>query len=215
MTWATWAGKSTTIVAMLEYLNRTRSSHIITIEDPVEYIFSAKKCLISQREVWNDTNSFSNALRWAMREDPNIIFIWEIRDQETADTAIHFAETGHLVFATLHTNSASSTVNRFLWFFEPQIQQMIADRLSDVLLGVISQHLVFSPKLNKRMWIYEFMVNNVAIRNHIKRRELPQIDSAIETGIQSGMVSMRMYAKKLIDEWFVTAESLLWLAAQK
>lgn len=215
VTWATWAGKSTTIVAMLEYLNQHRNSHIITIEDPIEFVFTAKSCMISQREVWWDTLTFANALRSAMREDPNIIFIWEIRDKETADTAIHMAETWHLVFSTLHTNSASSTVNRFLWFFEPEIQQMIADRLSDVLLWAISQHLVYSPKLWHRIWMYEFMINNVAIRNHIKRRELPQIDSAIETNLSQWMVSMRMYAKKLIDQWLILPDAVQRLAAQQ
>jgi twitching motility protein PilT len=127
---------------MLQYLNQQRHSHIITIEDPIEFMFTPDKSLITQREVGLDTDSFAAALRSAMREDPNIILIGEIRDKHTAEAAINMAETGHIVFSTLHTSSAAATVNRYIGFFEPEVQEIIADRLADALLGVQCQYLV-------------------------------------------------------------------------
>lgn len=134
VTGPTGSGKSTSLVAMLDYINETRAEHMITIEDPIEYIFKARKCLVSQREVGHDTRSFANALRAAMREDPDIIFVGEIRDQETAEAALNLAETGHLVFSTLHTNSAASTINRYISFFPPNIQDSVADRMAEALI---------------------------------------------------------------------------------
>ena len=129
---------------MLEEININRNEHMITIEDPIEFVFEPKKCIISQREIGHDTWSFSNALRAAMREDPDIVFVGEIRDKETAESALSLAETGHLVFSTLHTNSAANTVNRLISFFPPEIQESVSDRLATSLLGVQSQMLVKS-----------------------------------------------------------------------
>ncbi len=136
---------------MLDYLNHQQNAHMITIEDPIEFIFKPDKCLISQREVGNDTRSFANALKSAMREDPNIIFVGEIRDLETAEAALNMAETGHLVFSTLHTSSASATINRYISLFPPEIQDSISDRLADSLSGVLSQFLIKTSDKKSRI----------------------------------------------------------------
>jgi len=199
VTGPTGSGKSTSIVAMLEYINSTRADHILTIEDPVEFIFEPKKSIISQREVWHDTWAFMNALRSAMREDPDVIFVGEIRDKETAEAVLSLAETWHLVFSTLHTWSASWTVNRYISFFAPEIQDSIADRLADVLLGVQSQRLEKRKDKKWRVGIFEIMINTPAIRNNIKKRQISQIDSIIETGLKQGMIKLDQYAKRLAE----------------
>jgi len=203
VTWPTWSGKSTSLVAMLEYINQTRSEHMITIEDPIEFLFQPKKCLISQREIGHDTWSFANALRAAMREDPNIIFVGEIRDRETADSVLSLAETGHLVFSTLHTNSAANTVNRLISFFPPEIQESVCDRLATSLIGVQSQFLVKSKDGKSRVGVYEVMLNTTSVRNNIKKREIEQIDNIIETSSLIGMINLKKYAQRLIDKWII------------
>lgn len=209
--WPTGSGKSTSIVSMLQYLNQHRHSHIVTIEDPIEFMFTPDKSLITQREVGLDTDSFAAALRSAMRQDPNIILIGEIRDKHTAEAAINMAETWHIVFSTLHTSSAAATVNRYIGFFEPEVQEIIADRLADALLWVQCQYLVKTADGKNRVWVYEFMVNNTAVRNNIKKRDLKQIDSTIETSANSGMISMKWYGKRLIDQWVVDKRDMEWL----
>lgn len=209
--WPTGSGKSTSIVSMLQYLNENRHSHIVTIEDPIEFMFSPSKSLITQREIWLDTESFAAALRSAMRQDPNIILIGEIRDKHTAEAAINMAETWHIVFSTLHTSSAAATVNRYIGFFESEVQQIIADRLADCLLGVQCQYLVKTSDGKNRVWVYELMINTTAVRNNIKKRELKQIDSTIETSANSGMISMKWYGKRLIDQWVVNKHDMEWL----
>lgn len=184
---------------MLEQINKTRSEHMITIEDPIEFIFEAKQCIISQREIGHDTWSFANALRSSMREDPDIIFVGEIRDRETAESALSLAETGHLVFSTLHTNSAANTVNRYISFFPPEIQESVCDRLAESLIGVQSQMLVKS-KMGSRVGIYEVMLNTTSVRNNIKKREIEQIDNIIETSSLIGMINLKKYAQRLIDK---------------
>lgn len=211
VTGPTWSGKSTSIVSMLEQLNHTRSGHMITIEDPIEFVFKPDMCLISQREIGNDTRSFANALKSAMREDPNIIFVGEIRDKDTAEAALNMAETGHLVFSTLHTGSASSTVNRYISFFEPEIQDSIGNRLADSLAGVMSQFLVKRADGKSRVGLYEFMVNNTSVRNNIKKREIKQIDNIIETSSGQGMISMKWYAQRLINQGIITEDAVMWL----
>lgn len=208
VTWATWSWKSTSLVAMLEYLNQTRAENMITIEDPIEFLFTPKKCLVSQRELWNDTWSFENALKAAMREDPDIIFVWEIRDKQTADAALSLAETWHLVFSTLHTYSAANTVNRYMSFFPPEIQDSVADRLSDSLIWVQSQALVKSADGTWRVWVYELMLNTISVRNNIKKKEIPQLNNIIETGMSHGMISLKDYAKKLLDVWSVNQDEI-------
>lgn len=203
VTGATGSGKSTSIVTMLNHINKNRADNIITIEDPIEYIFEADKCSISQREIWHDTWSFKNALRSVMREDPDIIFVGEIRDTETAETVLSLAESGHLVFSTLHTSSASHTLSRFLSFFPANMEQSISDRLADSLVGIQSQMLVKRADTNARIWIFELMLNTVAIKNNLKKMDLGAVDSTIESSTQYGMISMQQYAKKLVDRQLI------------
>lgn len=210
VTWPTWSGKSTSLVAMLEEINKTRSENLITIEDPIEFVFEPKKCIISQREIGHDTWSFSNALRAAMREDPDIIFVGEIRDKETAESALSLAETGHLVFSTLHTNSAANTVNRLISFFPPEIQESVCDRLATSLIGVQSQMLVKS-KMGSRVGIYELMLNTTSVRNNIKKREIEQIDNIIETSSLIGMINLQKYSQRLIDKQIIDPKEVDWL----
>ena len=203
VTGPTWSGKSTSLVAMLEYINKTRNGNMITIEDPIEFIFEPQKCLISQREIGHDTWSFSNALRSAMREDPNVIFVGEIRDRETAESVLSLAETGHLVFSTLHTNSASNTVNRYISFFPPEIQDSISDRLAESLIGVQSQILVKTKDKKSRVGIFEVMINTTSVKNNIKKRAVDQLDNIIETSSLIGMVNLKKYGQRLVDKQII------------
>lgn len=143
-----------------------------------------------------------------MREDPNIIFVWEIRDRETAESVLSLSETGHLVFSTLHTPSAPGTVNRFLSFFDPEIQDSVADRLAETLLGVLSQFLVKSADGKGRLAVYELMINTLAIRNNISKKQIMQLDNVIETNNSQWMISMKQYAQRLVDKWIVAPESV-------
>lgn len=211
VTGPTWSGKSTSLVAMIDHLNATRSENLITIEDPIEFIFEPKKCIVSQREIWHDTRSFSNALRSAMREDPNIIFVGEIRDRETAESVLSLAETGHLVFSTLHTNSAANTVNRYISFFPPEIQDSISDRLAESLIGIQSQFLVKTKDGKSRIGIFEVMINTISIKNNIRKRAVDQIDSIIETSSLIGMINLKKYTQRLIDKEIIDAKEVEWL----
>ena len=216
VTWPTWSWKSTSIVSMLEEINQTRNENIITIEDPIEYVFKPNKCIISQREIWHDTWSFSNALRAAMRQDPDVLFIWEIRDTETAAAVLELAETWHLVFSTLHTNSASNTINRFMWFFPSDIQESIAERLWDTLIWVQSQSLVKNKDWKNRVALFELMINNSSIKNNIKKRDINQIDNIIWTSNNNWMITMKQYADLLIKQWIIEKSDVerlydLWL----
>ena len=211
VTGPTWSGKSTSLVAMIDFLNQTRNENLITIEDPIEFIFEPKKCIVSQREIWHDTRSFGNALRSAMREDPNIIFVGEIRDRETAESVLSLAETWHLVFSTLHTNSAANTVNRYISFFPPEIQGSVSDRLAESLIGIQSQFLVKTKDGNSRVGIFEVMINTTSIKNNIKKRAIDQIDSIIETSSLIGMINLKKYAQRLIDKQIIDAKDVEWL----
>lgn len=210
VTWPTGCGKSTSLVAMLEYLNETRTNHMITIEDPIEFVFQEQKCIISQREIGHDTWTFANALRSAMREDPNIIFVGEIRDRETAESVLSLAETGHLVFSTLHTNSASNTVNRFISFFPPEIQTSVAERLAEALTGIQSQVLVKTKDGSSRVGIFEVMINTLSVRNNIKKREIEQIDNIIETSSLIWMITFKKYAERLIEKGIIDPSEVEW-----
>lgn len=211
VTGPTWSGKSTSLVAMIDYLNATRNENLITIEDPIEFIFEPKNCIVSQREIGHDTRSFSNALRSAMREDPNIIFVWEIRDRETAESVLSLAETWHLVFSTLHTNSAANTVNRYISFFPPEIQDSISDRLAESLIGIQSQFLVKTKDGKSRVGIFEVMINTTSIKNNIKKRAIDQIDNIIETSSLIGMINLKKYAQRLIDKEIIDPKEVEWL----
>jgi twitching motility protein PilT len=182
VTGPTGSGKSTTLAAMIDKINRERNDHIITIEDPIEFSHSHKKCLISQREVHSDTHSFANALRVALREDPDVVLIGEMRDLETIESALRIAETGHLTFATLHTNSASSTINRIVDVFPAYQQSQIRAQLSLVLEGILCQALIPKASGEGRLMAMEIMIPNPAIRNLIREDKVHQIYSAMQTG---------------------------------
>jgi len=182
VTGPTGSGKSTTLAAMIDKVNRERSEHIITIEDPVEYLHSHKKCMVNQRELHADTHSFSNALRSALREDPDVVLIGEMRDFETVESALRIAETGHLTFATLHTNSAAQTINRIIDIFPAHQQGQIRVQLSFVLEGIICQSLLPRAAGRGRVLALELMVPNSAIRNLIREDKVHQIYGMMQTG---------------------------------
>jgi len=215
VTWPTWGWKSTSIVAMLELINKEKPYKIITIEDPIEYVFKPQKCLVSQREIGHDTRSFSSAIASTLREDPDVIFVWEIRNSETAEAVLNLAETGHLVFSTLHTNSATHTINRYLSFYPSDMQNSILERMADCLVWIMSQTLVKTKDWQWRIWVFELMLNNSAVKNNLKKREVDQMQNIIETSTQVWMISMRQYAKKLLERDIINPADVEWLVNNK
>lgn len=208
ITGPTGHGKSTTLAALVSKINDTRSEHIVTIEDPIEYVFEHKKSIISQREVGSDTNSFARALRSALREDPNVILIGEMRDLETIDAALTLAETGHLVFTTLHTNSAAQTADRIIDVFPPHQQQQVRMQLANVLLGVVSQRLI--PRTSGgRMVACEIMVANSAVRAVIREGKTHQLSNIIQTSASEGMISMDKVLAELVSKGEITIDNAL------
>ncbi len=198
-------GKSTTLAAMLDEVNHTRNDHIITIEDPIEYLFSQDRSIISQREVGQDTISFQDGLRSILRQDPDVIMIGEIRDPDTMATSMTSAETGHLVFSTLHTNSASQTIDRIIDSFPPNQQGQIISQLASTLVAIISQRLV--PRVGGgRVPATEIMLVNPAIRNLIREKKIYQIDLVIETSVQEGMMSLNRSLVNLIKKKEISIE---------
>ena len=182
VTGPTGSGKSTTLATMLDLINETRYEHMLTIEDPIEFIHPHKKCLVNQREVHADTHSFANALRAALREDPDVVLIGEMRDLETIESALRIAETGHLTFGTLHTNSASSTINRIIDVFPSHQQSQIRAQLSLVLEGILCQALLPKADGRGRVMAMEILVPNPAIRNLIREDKIHQIYSSMQSG---------------------------------
>ncbi|MFA5730065.1 MAG: type IV pilus twitching motility protein PilT [Candidatus Paceibacterota bacterium] len=199
-------GKSTTLAAMVDEINHTRASHIITIEDPIEYIFKDDKSMINQRELHLDTLSFAQALKSTFREDPDVIMVGEMRDPETMATAITAAETGHLVFATLHTNSAAQTIHRIVDNFNGDQQSQIRAQLASSLIGIISQRLVPSTD-GKVVPACEIMLNTSAISNLIRDNKIYEIPLVIETSSESGMVSLNRSLSELVRKGLVTLEN--------
>ncbi len=208
VTGPTGHGKSTTLAALINHLNETEKKHIITLEDPVEYVHRQKSCTIHQREVGIDSKSFSNGLRAALRQDPDVILVGEMRDIETISTAITAAETGHLVLATLHTNSAAMTIDRIIDSFPSDQQEQIRVQLSNVLNCVICQCLVPTIK-GRRVAAYEVLVATMAVRNLIRENKTFQINSTIQTGKRMGMQLMDDYLVSLYNEKIITAETAL------
>lgn len=206
VTGPTGCGKSTTLAAIIEEINKNRKAHIVTVEDPIEFLFEDKKCLIEQREVGTDTNSFANALKHVLRQDPNVILVGEMRDPETIATVLTAAETGHLVLSTLHTSSASEAVERIVDVFEGAKQKQILIQLSSVLRVVVAQQLVPS-KDGGRVPAREILVNNSGVSNLIKENNINQIKSAIQTGSKDGMVSMENSIKQLLKDDLITEET--------
>lgn len=208
-------GKSTTLASMINYINEHKNDHIITIEDPIEYSFKNKKSIITQREVGNDTHSFAKALRSSFREDPNIIMVGEMRDLETIESALTLAETGHLVFTTLHTNSASQTANRIIDVFPPHQQSQIRSQLASVILGVVSQRLI--PKVSGgRIVACEIMIANHAVRNIIRDGKTHQLDNIIATSASEGMISLDKVLAEMVNKGDITLDdALTWALDQK
>lgn len=201
-------GKSTTLAALIDEINHNRADHIITIEDPIEYIFQPDKAMIEQREVYQDTLSFARALRSTFRQDPDVIMVGEMRDPETMATAISAAETGHLVFATLHTNSAAQTIHRIVDSFPPEQQNQIRAQLSGSLLGIISQRLV--PRIKGGLIpACEIMINTPAIANLIRENKIHEIPLVIETSLEIGMVSLNRALADLVKKREISLENAL------
>lgn len=199
-------GKSTTLAALIDEINHKRTTHIITIEDPIEYVFIQDRSIIDQREVYSDTLSFHRALRSVLRQDPDVIMVGEMRDPETIQTAITAAETGHLVFSTLHTNSASQTIDRIIDSFPASQQAQIRTQLASTLVGIVSQRLV--PRLNGgRVPACEVMITNSAIRNLIRDDKVYQIDLVIETSIQEKMISLNRSLANLVKQSEISLET--------
>jgi twitching motility protein PilT len=209
VTGPTGSGKSTTLAAMLDKINKERHDHILTIEDPIEFVHQHQNCLVNQREVHSDTDSFGNALRAALREDPDIVLIGEMRDLETVESALRIAETGHLTFATLHTNSASQTINRIIDIFPSGQQAQIRTQLSLVLEGIVCQALL--PKAGGgRVAALEIMVPTPGIRNLIREDKVHQIYSAMQTGQEKmGMQTMNQSLATLYQRKQITLETAL------
>lgn len=213
VTGPTGSGKSTTLASMIDFINSERHEHILTIEDPIEYIHLSKKSLVNQRELGADTKSFDNALKASLREDPDVILVGEMRDLETIRLALTAAETGHLVFGTLHTSSASQTVDRIVDVFPPHQQQQIRVQLSNSLVAVLSQTLL--PRINPsgkgkgRVMAQEIMVVTPAIANLIREAKTAQIYSAIQTGGKYGMITLENALKDLYTNKLATFEDCL------
>jgi len=192
-------GKSTTLAAMIDEINKQRACHIVTIEDPIEYLFQNDKAIIDQREIGQDTKNFNVALRSVLRQDPDVIMVGEMRDPETISAAITAAETGHLVFSTLHTNNASQTIDRIIDSFPPAQQNQIKAQLAGTLLGVLSKRLI--PRIDGgRAAAFELLIANAAVKNLIREGKTHQIDLVIETSAEEGMISLNRSLANLIKK---------------
>lgn len=205
VTGPTGSGKSTTLASMIELINTSRGKHIITLEDPIEYLFRHKLSVVNQREVGNDTLSFGNALRACLRQDPDVILVGEMRDHETISIALTAAETGHLVFSTLHTVGAAATINRIIDIFPPNQQQQIAVQMAMTLQAVISQQLLTRTDGKGRVAAIEVMIVNAAVRNMIREGKVHQVNNVIQTNSSKGMQTMDdalvdLYKKSLVSK---------------
>lgn len=209
VTGPTGSGKSTTLAAMLRLINEERSCHIITLEDPIEYLHKHNKSIVNQREIHSDSMSFSNALRAALREDPDVILVGEMRDAETIGIAVTAAETGHLVFATLHTGDAPQTIDRIIDVFPPHQQQQIRVQLSLTLQGIVCQQLVPRVDGNGRVVALEILSVNPAVRNLIREGKSHQLASVIQTGARFGMQSMDFSLKDLYRRGLISYDEAL------
>jgi twitching motility protein PilT len=207
VTGPTGQGKSTTVAAMLEEINAKRNAHIVTIEDPVEYVIRSKKSIVLQREVGNDTNGFHQALRSCLRQDPNVVFVGEMRDLETISSALTIAETGHLVFSTLHTNSASQTIDRIIDVFPEGAKEQVRFQLAGVITAVVSQRLVPSIDGKSRVPAFEILIATPAVRNSIRESKTFMIDNIIQTSGEIGMVSLEKYLAGLVKKGVVSEET--------
>ena len=215
VTGPTGSGKSTTLAAMINHINENRSCHILTIEDPIEYKHKSKKALVNQREVGSDAISYAEALKSALREDPDVILIGEMRDLESISIAVTAAETGHLVFGTLHTLGAAQTIDRLIDVFPPSQQQQIRVQISGALRAVISQKLVQRSDVTGRIPVNEIMLINDAIANNIREAKTAAITNAIATGSKSGMVSFELSLYGLVKKGIISKEKAFEVANDK
>ena len=215
VTGPTGSGKSTTLAAMVDYINENEMGHILTVEDPIEFVHTSKKCLINQREVGPHTLSFQNALRSALREDPDVILVGEMRDLETIRLALSAAETGHLVFGTLHTSSAAKTVDRIVDVFPAAEKEMVRSMLSESLRSVISQTLCKTKDEQGRVAAHEIMIGTPAIRNLIRENKVAQMYSAIQTGQNIGMQTLDQNLQDLVRRNIISANEARGKAANK
>lgn len=206
VTGPTGSGKSTTLAAMINYINETQPAHILTIEDPIEFVHQSKKSLINQRELHQHTLSFANALRSALREDPDVILVGEMRDPETIGLALTAAETGHLVFGTLHTTGAAKTVDRIVDVFPAGEKEMVRSMVSESLTAVISQNLLKTHDGNGRVASHEILIANPAVRNLIRENKITQINSVLQTGQASGMQTMDQSLQSLVRQGLIAPE---------
>ena len=206
VTGPTGSGKSTTLAAMIDYINETKAKHIITLEDPIEYLHSHKKSVVNQREIGVDTGSFANGLRASLRQDPDIILVGEMRDLETISTAITAAETGHLVFATLHTSSAPTTIDRIIDVFPPHQQGQIRIQLANVLQGIISQRLFIRKDNAGRVAATEILISVPAVTNLIRNEKIHQIPSVMQTSRALGMHTLETSVQSLVSSGQVSLE---------
>jgi twitching motility protein PilT len=203
VTGPTGSGKSTTIASIIDYVNADRKGHIITIEDPIEYVYSHKNCIVNQREIGTDSTNFANSLKHILRQDPDVIVIGEMRDLETIQAALTIGETGHLVFATLHTSDTVQSINRIIDVFPPHQQQQIRTQLSFVLQAVLAQQLLPRAYAGGRVAAIEVLIPNMAVRNLIREEKIHQIYSVLQTATEEGMQTMNqalnnLYMKQLI-----------------
>jgi len=215
VTGPTGSGKSTTLAAMVNYINEKEYGHILTVEDPIEFVHESKKCLINQREVGPHTLSFNNALRSALREDPDVILVGELRDLETIRLALTAAETGHLVFGTLHTSSAAKTIDRIVDVFPAAEKDMVRSMLSESLRAVISQTLLKTKDGSSRVAAHEIMIGTPAIRNLIREAKIAQMYSAIQTGQNVGMQTLDQNLTELVRRNVVSSAEARTKAANK
>ena len=215
VTGPTGSGKSTTLAAMVDYINSTRDEHILTIEDPIEFVHQHKRCIVNQREVGPNTKNFSNALRAALREDPDVILVGEMRDLETISLAMTAAETGHLLFGTLHTSSAPKTIDRLIDVFPPEQQKQIRIMFSESVQAVICQALIPRSDRPGRIAALEIMIGTVAIRSLIREGKTHQISSIIQTSAKFGMQSLDQELKRLVIERIISQEDALERANNK
>jgi len=215
VTGPTGSGKSTTLAAMVDYINERKACHILTIEDPVEYVYTQNMAMIHQRNVGEDVDSFSNALKSAMREDPDVILVGEMRDFETISAAITAAETGHLVLSTLHTTGAAMTVDRIIDVFPPHSQQQIRTQLAGVLKGVITQALLPHASGTGRIAAFEIMLGTDAVSTLIRENKGHQLNSIIQTSARQGMILLDDYLAKLVRNGAITMETALERAVNK
>ncbi len=214
VTGPTGSGKSTTLAAMVNFVNESEYAHILTIEDPIEFVHESKKCLVNQREVHRDTLGFAESLRSALREDPDIILVGEMRDPETIGLALTASETGHLVFGTLHTSSAAKTVDRIIDVFPAAEKEMVRSMLSESMRAVISQTLMKKAS-GGRVAAHEIMIGTPAIRNLIRENKIPQMYSAIQTGQQYGMQTLDQNLAELVKKGVVSKQEARTKAANK